>query len=231
MIVRLLCLPPGGCVWLLGLGVCAVQQADPADDPLPVGAKVRFGVTRPILRTNPSVALIPPGYTNFLAPTLTGGVRRYDLGTGRPLDKKSIVGPGQVVVSANGKRAVVARPGAVTMVEVASGKQILAVQPPEGVIIVGIPGVSLSGDGKIMAFGARGMDGKAQVVLWDVEKNEVLGQIDPALAAPVFPTLSPDGKTLVTHGPPAPAPTLKEAKNPKKPAPVLPDSARQAQVW
>ena len=221
-----------GIAWLVGFSVCAVgQKPEKTDDPLPPGAKVRFGVTRPILRTSPGVALIPPNYTNFLAPTLTGGIRRYDLGTGRPLDKKGIVGPGQVVVSANGKRAVVARPGAVTVVEVSSGKQILAVQPPEGVIIVGTPGVSLSGDGKIMAFGARGMDGKAQVVLWDVEKNEVLGQIDPALAAPVFPTLSPDGKTLVTHGPPAPAPTLKETKPAKLPAPVLPDSARQAQVW
>ena len=103
MKIRLLCLTPVGFAWLLGLGVCAVQQPDPADDPLPVGAKVRFGVTRPILRTNPGVALIPPGYTNFLAPTMTGGIRRHDLGTGRPLDKKGIVGPGQVVVSADGK--------------------------------------------------------------------------------------------------------------------------------
>ena len=93
--------------FVFALSLFAAQEADPANDPLPEGAKVRFGITRPILRTGPAVGLIPPGYKNFLAPTMTGGIRRYDLGTGRPLDKKSIVGPGQVVVSADGKRAAV----------------------------------------------------------------------------------------------------------------------------
>src|SRR5437762_11899570 len=63
------------------------KPADPADDPLPDGAKLRFGVTRPILRTSPGVAILAPGYTNFVAPTVSGGVRRDDLGTGRPLSK------------------------------------------------------------------------------------------------------------------------------------------------
>ena len=72
------------------------------DDPLPKGATVRYGVTRPILRLNPHVGLIPPKYTNFLAPTMTGGIRRYDLSTGRPLDVRGIVTPGQVIVSADG---------------------------------------------------------------------------------------------------------------------------------
>src|SRR4051794_28711584 len=63
------------------------KPADPADDPLPDGAKLRFGVTRPILRTSPGVAILAPGFTNFVAPAVSGGVRRYDLGTGRPLSK------------------------------------------------------------------------------------------------------------------------------------------------
>jgi len=58
---------------------------------------------------------------------MTGGIRPYAVKTGLPLDKQGIVGPGQVVVSADGKRAAVARPGAVTVVDAANGKQILAV--------------------------------------------------------------------------------------------------------
>src|SRR6478752_4020669 len=124
-------------VLLLATPICVVsvvtaQPQDPADDPLPKGAKVRFCVTRPILRLNPQVALLPPRYTDFLAPTMTGGIRRYDLATGRPLDKKGVVGPGTVVVSADGARAAVALAGALTIVDVASSKQIPAVQPPDG---------------------------------------------------------------------------------------------------
>lgn len=237
MTVRLLRLPLVGTALLFAVSVLADPPPDPADDPLPKGAKVRFGVSRPILRTGPAVGLVPPGYTNFLAPTMTGGVRRYDLGTGRPLDKAGVVGPGQVVVSADGKRAAVARPGTLAVVDVATGKKILAVRPPVGVIIAGTPGVSLSADGKVLAYGARGKDNKGEVVVWDVDSNEALAQVETAQAAPVFPTLSRDGKTLVTHGPPLPAPTLKEANppgSPKLPLPMPaadPDMQRTAQVW
>ena len=59
-----------------------VRADEPADDPLPPGAKARFGVMRPILHTNPAIGLVPPNLTTFLAPTVNGGVRPYDLGTG-----------------------------------------------------------------------------------------------------------------------------------------------------
>ena len=231
MLFRFLSLPLVGAAFLLALSILANQPAAPADDPLPKGAKVRYGVTRPILRTSPGVALLPPGHTNFLAPTMTGGIRRYDLGTGRPLQKDGIVGPGQVIVSADGKRAAVARPGLLTVVEVATGKEILAVIPPDGVIIVGVPGVSLSADGKWMAFAGRGQEGKGEVVVCDVDKNEVIAQVETSQAAPVYPTLSRDGKILVTHGPPAAAPTLVPAKKPV-PTPLADvDALRTAQVW
>src|SRR4051812_43280388 len=74
----------------------AEREAKQEDNPLPAGAKMRFGVSRPILRTNPAVGLVPPGYTTMLAPTVTGGVRPYDVKTGRPLDKEGVVGPGHV---------------------------------------------------------------------------------------------------------------------------------------
>jgi WD40 repeat protein len=209
----------------------ADEPAKEANDPLPNGAVVRFGVTRPILRTGPAVGLIAPKYTNFLAPTMTGGVRRYDLATGRPLDKKGIVGPGLVVVSADGKRAAVARSGAINVVEVATGKQLRAVAPPEGVLIVGTPGVGLSADGRILAYGGRGQDNRGAAVVLDVDQNEVLAVCDTHQLAPVQVTLSRDGRTLVTYGPPAAVLKIGTPAVPKLKLPEPPDGLRTAQVW
>ncbi len=211
--------------------VSADEPAKDANDPLPPGAIVRFGVTRPILRTNPAVGLIAPQYANLLAPTMSGGIRRYDLATGRPLDKKGIVGPGLVVVSADGKRAAVARPGAINVVEVATGNQILAVAPPDGVIIVGTPGVWLSADGKTLAYGSKGQDNRGVAVVVNVDQNEVLAVCETDQLAPVQVTLSRDGRTLVTYGPPAAAPNLGATPAPKSKPAEPPDGLRTAQVW
>lgn len=212
--------------------------ADPVEDPLPEGAKTRFGTTRPILRTGPSVGLVPPHYTSFLAPTIAGGVRPYSLATGKPLLKGgNIIGQGRVVVSEDGKRAAVALPGALTVVDLQTGR-VQIIQPTPGIQILGIPGVCLSADGKLLAYGGRGKDGKGWVVLWDVENNELVNEIETVQAAPVFPTLSADGKTLVTHGPPLPATRLEpleplDRNKPEAPkaAPEAPDLTRTAQVW
>jgi WD40 repeat protein len=170
-----------------------------------------------------------------------GGARRYDLGTGRPFNKVTVatdlVGPGVVVVSNDGKRAAVSRAGTLTVVDADTGKQVLAAKPPEGTIIVGTPGASLSGDGKVVAYGVKGREGKGEVVVWNVDKNEMVAQIETDQLAPVYPTLSRDGKFLATHGPPAPA--LKIApQSPAEPMPAAvpmpkqdPDTLRTAQVW
>ena len=76
MPVGLLRFPLAGAVLLLAaLSTWTASAADVADDPLPKGAKVRFGVSRPILRTGPEIALVPPLYSDFLAPTVNGSVR------------------------------------------------------------------------------------------------------------------------------------------------------------
>ncbi len=212
----------------------AEGEAKPADDPLPDGAKQRFGVSRPILRGNPAVGLVPPGYTTLLAPTVTGGVRPYDVKTGRPLEKQEIVGPGQVVVSADGKRAAVAWPGGVAVVDAANGKGILTVVPPDGILLVGTPGVALSADGKVLAYGARGRDRKGAAVVVDVDSNEVRAVVATDSTGVVVPELSRDGKTLVTLGPPLPAPTVTLAQpgvRPTLPPEVRGAKARLAQVW
>lgn len=238
MIIRLPRFLLLGAAMLLALDASAAAP-DPADDPLPEGAKTRFGVTRPILRTGPAVAILAPGYTNFLAPTTTGGVRRYDLGTGRPFEKVGVngagpVGPGRVVASADGKRAVVARAGQLAVVDAGTGRQILAVFPPGGAVLDGIPNACLSADGKVLAYGAKGQDDKGVVVVWDVDKNEQVARVETELVAPVAPALSRDGKTLVTHGPtPAAVKIVLPAPGdpPAPPAPKVADAPRSAQVW
>src|SRR5271166_3447640 len=106
---RLLIIACGIATLLLGsyapfVGAEEPKAPEKADDPLPPGAIVRFGTTRPILADSPGVALLAPKYVNFLAPTVSGGARRYDVGTGRPVDKRGLVGAGQVVASADGKQ-------------------------------------------------------------------------------------------------------------------------------
>ncbi len=208
-------------VALLAVAVPLLADEPPreANDPLPKGAIVRFGVTRPILRKNPAVGLIAPQYTNFLAPTMTGGIRRYDLATGRPLDNRGIVGPGTVVVSADGKRAAVARLGTINVVEVATGQKLLGVVPPEGVVVFGTPAISLSPDGKILAYGGKGQDNRGAAVVLDVDKNEVLAVCDTHQLAPVQVTLSRDARTLATYGPPIPAPRVSRTGRAQAPGP------------
>ena len=75
----------------------------------------------------------------------------------------------------------------------------------EGLVIAGVPGVSLSAKGEYLAYAGRGKDGKGAVVVLDVEKNAELARVETIQPAPVFPTLAPDGSSLVTHGPPAAA--------------------------
>ncbi len=232
--------------WLVGAALLATlhtsvaqppkpkDAADPADDPLPDGAKVRYGISRPILRGSPHVGLIGPKFNDFLAPTFDGNTRRYNLGTGRPLNFGPVC-PGRAVVSADGKRAAVSRPGGLTVIDVASGKSILSVRPPEGVVLVGIPGASLSANGSLLAYGGRGQNNRGEVVVWDIDKNALVARVETVQATPVFPLLSPNGETLVTHGPPLPritAPRTDPGAPPPEPkAPIDPDVMRTAQVW
>src|ERR1700733_3526956 len=107
-------------VSIAGSWANAQPPEDPKNpkEPLPDGAVQRFGVTRPILRNSPVVALVGPAYTDLLAPTMTGSVRRYSLETGKPLQKDGVVEFGHVAVSADGKRAAVARIGGINVVDV-----------------------------------------------------------------------------------------------------------------
>ena len=87
-------------------------------------------------------------------------------------------------MSADGRRRRRRPAGALTVVDAATGKGLLAVQPPEGVVIAGTPSAALSADGSVLAYGGRGKNGKGEVVVWSVDKNELLARFETAQAAP-----------------------------------------------
>src|SRR5687767_1606737 len=100
-------------------GSLATTRAD--DDPLPKGAKARFGSARMVFRAGTEIALLPPDYTTAVTADAMGGLRRFDVATGRPLDKATgdafpRVG---IAVSANGKRGVAVGPGILSVRDVA----------------------------------------------------------------------------------------------------------------
>jgi WD40 repeat protein len=208
----------------------AQPEEDPKNpkEPLPDGAVQRFGVTRPIVRNSPVVALVGPAHTDFLAPTMTGSIRRYSLETGKPLQKDGVVEFGHVAVSADGKRAAVARLGSINVVDVASGEIVHAVKPPFGVVLVGVPVVSLSGDGSVLAYGGRGKNGKSMAVVWDVNRNEERAVIETPLRAPLHMVLSRDGKLLVTFAPQATPPPIVSPIKSKTASPRVPIPAPDA---
>jgi WD40 repeat protein len=214
---------------LLLASVAAAADPGPPADPLPEGATVRFGTSRHVLTYGPHVGMIGPKFTEFLVPTTGGGVRRYNLATGKPLTAGALTA-GRVVVSADGMRATVARAGAVSVVDVATGKRLGVVRPPAGLTIVGVPGVSLSTTGAFLAFAARDGAGTGAVVVWDVDNEKVVARVETVQTPPVQPLLSPDGSTLVTHAPPPSV--LAPPRIGPEPAGAGPaDAVRTAQVW
>jgi WD40 repeat protein len=182
------------------------KQPDP--DALPKGAKLRLGDGRMVFRHAPSVVLLPPDYKAFVLPDGIATLHAYDLTTGRPLDPAKKTSPtfgggGGVLISADGKRFVGMYTGAIAVREVATGQEVKQLKPPAGfrtASVYNAPVSSLSGDGKVMAQGGTGANNKGAVVVWDVEKGEVMFQTAVALDGPAIPVLSADGKLVAVRG-------------------------------
>jgi WD40 repeat protein len=217
MVTRLFRLAALGAALLLVLPARGAQapkdnpKDDPKDDPsgdaLPKDAKVRLGGGRMVFRYAPAFSLLPPDFKTILVPDVQGGIRRFDAATGRPLDKHpgDGTGGGQVVVSRDGKRLVVVRSGNLSLRDAVKGDAIQEIKPPPGFTTAfsyNMPSVSLSADGKVLAQGGvgQGKDRKGEVVVWDVEKNELLARVEVLQTGPAVPVLSPDGTILATRG-------------------------------
>jgi WD40 repeat protein len=201
---------------------------EPADEPLPPGAKVRLGQIGMVGRVGVSdLQLLAPDFNTFLVGGFgEGGPRIGDLRTGSTalipgfvgsrLDRRPILG-----VSADGKRALIERanPGGVAALlvfEATTGKIVRTIEKPAGAgpdaYLVG--SASISANGKVVSFvttrSMNGKDHKSEVYVWDVEKNEQLARVVPPQTTATWAVLSPDGKNLATYGATSGAPPKEE---------------------
>ncbi len=176
----------------------------PTDDPLPKGAKARLGTIRGgPLGGQFGMHLLPDGKTLLLSGS--DAPKLHDIATGRSSDVPGF-GPDQppprggiiVAVSGDGTRAVMRRGEDYSILEVSTGKvlQAVKVEPRPGIARWRDVRVSLSADGKVLAFD----DGEAEIVVWDVDKNVQLARVTGVHDQTVSPVLSPDGKKLATYG-------------------------------
>jgi len=219
-------------VLVLALSVIPSVRADDPKaemrDLLPAGAKLRLGGGG-LVPYNLGFTLLAPDYTVVIGSELgSRAVRRSDLTTGRPLDRLDAsagpVGTGELVVSGNGKRFVLAHTGILTVREVGSNREVRSIRPPAGVSTVYSPGgsVALSGDGNLLAQTL--MKGQKVIIsIWDVGRGEVRAEVEPIQARPVRSAFSPDGALLVTHG-------YLPVFNPRDPQ-AGNDLRRTVQVW
>jgi WD40 repeat protein len=202
-------------------------KQEPKDDPLPKGAKVRLGGVPTSFRYVPAYSLLPPDYKTVLLADLQGGLRRYDVTTGRALDKQPDGGfGGPVVASRDGKRLLIGQSAKLTVRDAATGQAVQELQIPPGLnpAFTSLASLtSLSSDGKVAAQGAEGKDRKGEVVVWDVDKGEIIARVETLQKGSPVPVLSADGKLLATRPllPPFAAPGGK----------VDPDQGRTVQVW
>ena len=106
-------------------------------------------------------------------------------------------------VSADGKRAVTERDFSTDLVfEIATGKDVgTAPHDPTS------PRVTLSADGKVLAYSTFGKDATREVVVWNVEGNVQLARVTGIKGQFVNMVLSSDGKTLLTTSTGYPNPT------------------------
>lgn len=178
--------------------------ADNKDEPLPKGAKLRLGNDRLSFRFAPGFTLVPPSYTELLIPEVSGGVRHFDVSTGRQMDKLgvgSVVG-GQVMVSGDGKRVVVNRTGTAIVKDVASGDTIREIRPANGfktTFTATAPPAVLSFDGKILAQGGFRNPADGMVVIWDVDNGTELARLPTIHTDPVCPVISANGKIVAAR--------------------------------
>ena len=218
--------------------------AQPDDDPkspkepLPEGAVQRFGLTRPILRNNPVIALVAPAYSDFVAPTMTGSVRRYSLETGKPLQKDGIVESGQVAISADGKRAAVGASAASTSSTSPAARSSLPSSPPSASVSSACRRYPYRATGRRRLWLPRQ---EQQVDGGRLGRQSQRGTGHPR-NRPARQRQSRscrrDGKLLVTHGTPGP-PLLPLPGTPIKTPKIVPNPAnepapdmeRVAQVW
>ena len=121
-------------------------------------------------------------------------LRLIDMESGKPVGKAldDKLG-GQLIVSGDGKRYTLV--GGLTSIvrDVKSGDVVRQLERPRhtGVpVISGGLNASLSGDGKVLAWGGQDKDRQGDVIVWDVDKNEILFEAKTLFPSQALPVLS-----------------------------------------
>jgi WD40 repeat protein len=193
-------------LWALGVAVLLAVPAaaeDPKDavgDPLPKGATGRLGSTR--LRDASGwsgFALAADGRSLVAIPQERGGLIKIDVTTGLATSgTPTQVSSGQMELSANGMRAVLAGFGGPVVFDVDNGVIKATI---DRTLPYGRYGAAVSADGKLVAVGGvTEKDKKVSVLVWDVEKNAQRKEVEVLQNESASVALSADGTVLATWG-------------------------------
>lgn len=192
---------------------------DPAfenhDDALPQGAKVRLGTAHSVPVGFKYLVSPPDGKNSLLLDHLVGDIPYlWDLSAEKfvPLPRVQREGAGRsshgegcvFAVSGDGSRGVIGQNKHYAVWELKTGRVADMIKLKFDLVDNRHSIVSLSRDGKILAFmddaDGPGNPRRREVVVWDVDGHKLLARLAVFQHFLVFPVLSPDGKALVTFG-------------------------------
>jgi|GEM_PF-3576963 len=212
---------------LLGVAV-AFAVPGLAAEPLPKGAKARLGTT--VLRdptTWNGAILLADG--KHLAAHSAKGLVKIDAATGEVAGTLSEKGGGfdrRILLSRDASRALSLTFSTASVWDVASGKTLADVKRT---IPYGDTAAALTPDGKFFALGGaadfNAKDKPVTAIVWDVEKNAKLAEVQVMQNQMAHVALSPNGKLLATWGSHFERNPPKEGLEPGK------DPGRIVQIW